>query len=153
MVTDSSGFIGKHLCKEIKNLGGEVIEFDIVNGSDITDYNSIKNIPVFNCLIHLAAKIFVPESYKDPYSYYKINLQGKLNVCELCRIHGAKLIFASSYFYDIPEYLTIDENHPVYPHNPYAHSKLLAEDLCRAYSQDFSMKVIVLRFFNIYGPG
>ena len=152
-VTGSSGFVGKPLCKEIKNLGGEVIELDIVNGTDITDYDSIKNIPVFDCLIHLAAKIFVPESYKNPHSYYKINLQGTLNVCELCRVRNAKIIFASSYFYGIPEYLPIDENHPVHPHNPYAHSKLLAEELCRAYSKDFSMKVIVLRFFNIYGPG
>lgn len=152
-VTGSSGFIGKHLCKEIKNLGGEVIELDIVNGKDITDYNSLKEIPKFDCMIHLAAKIFVPESYKTPHNFYKINLQGTLNVCELCRVRNAKLILASSYFYGIPEYLPIDENHPVHPHNPYAHSKLLAEELCRAYSQDFSMKVIILRFFNIYGPG
>jgi UDP-glucose 4-epimerase len=152
-VTGSSGFVGSHLCKEIIRLGGKVIELDITSGTDITDYNSIKDIPDFDCLIHLAAKIFVPESYKNPHSYYKINLQGTLNVCELCRVRNAKIIFASSYFYGTPEYLPIDENHPVHPHNPYAHSKLLAEELCRAYSKDFSMKVIILRFFNIYGPG
>ncbi len=152
-VTGSSGFVGKSLCKRIKELNGEVIEIDITLGKDITEYKSIEKIDKFDCMIHLAARIFVPESYKDPYGYYKVNLQGTLNVCEICRQRNAKLIMSSSYFYGIPQYLPIDENHPVMPHNPYSHSKFLGEEVCKAYSKDFSLNVAVLRFFNIYGPG
>jgi UDP-glucose 4-epimerase len=78
---------------------------------------------------------------------------GTLNVLELCRVRKSRLIFFSSYLYGHPEYQPIDEIHPISPFNPYAQSKILAEELCKAYSRDFQVPVVIFRPFNIYGPG
>jgi UDP-glucose 4-epimerase len=59
----------------------------------------------------------------------------------------------SSYVYGQPEYLPIDEHHPVRGFNPYSHSKLLSEGLCEAFWHDFGVPAVVVRPFNVYGPG
>jgi len=64
VVTGSSGFIGTKIVKKLRKLKHEVIELDITNGIDITDWNQVIKINNFNVLIHLAAKTFVPDSYK-----------------------------------------------------------------------------------------
>jgi len=151
-VTGSKGFVGSALTKRLKKLDIKVIEVDLVFGYDITNSNSLSNIGNFDFLIHLAAKSFVPDSYEDPLSFYKTNIIGTLNVLELCRKNKAKIIFTSSYVYGVPEYLPIDENHPLKAFNPYAQSKLIGEDLCRAYERDFEISYTIFRPFNIYGP-
>jgi len=51
----------------------------------MTDWNSLSNIVHFDLLIHLAAKTHVPDSFKDPASFYHTNVMGTLNALELCR--------------------------------------------------------------------
>ncbi|MFH1754821.1 MAG: NAD-dependent epimerase/dehydratase family protein, partial [Candidatus Latescibacterota bacterium] len=102
---------------------------------------------------HLAAITFVPTSQSNPRATYHINVTGTINALEFCRLHEAKLVFASSYVYGNPSYLPVDEKHPVNPTNPYARSKVAGELLCRAYSADFGVRCVVLRPFNIFGPG
>jgi len=63
------------------------------------------------------------------------------------------VIFFSSYVYGRPQYLPIDESHPLNAHNPYAQSKIICEKLCEGYSRDFDLPIIVFRPFNIYGTG
>ena len=63
------------------------------------------------------------------------------------------MIYLSSYVYGSPDYLPIDEAHPVKAFNPYAQSKVICEQICKGYSRDFKVPVIVFRPFNIYGPG
>jgi UDP-glucose 4-epimerase len=72
---------------------------------------------------------------------------------ELCRLNNAKFIFVSSYVYGVPNYLPIDEKHNVNAFNPYAHTKLIGEQICEGYHNDFSVPVIILRPFNIFGKG
>jgi UDP-glucose 4-epimerase len=55
--------------------------------------------------------------------------------------------------YGEPEYQPIDEKHPLKPHNPYGHSKLICEKLSEGYNKDFNVPVIIFRPFNIFGPG
>jgi len=153
IVSGSSGFIGKNLVKRLRNLKHEVTELDIINGIDITDWEQIKNILGFEALIHLAAGIFVPDSYKYPHAMYNLNISGTLNALELCRINNAKMIYASSYVYGVPQYLPIDEKHPTTAFNPYCRSKLIGENLCRSYNEDFGVPIVILRPFNIYGKG
>jgi UDP-glucose 4-epimerase len=74
-------------------------------------------------------------------------------VLELARINSASVIYFSSYLYGTPEYLPIDEKHPLKPHNPYAQSKIICEKICEGYYRDFGVPVIIFRPFNIYGPG
>ncbi len=56
------------------------------------------------------------------------------------------------YVYGTPCYLPVDESHPINPASPYNHSKLIAEEICKYYSQTFNFPVTVLRPVNVYGP-
>ena len=103
LVTGSSGFIGSKIIKKLVEFKHEVVELDIINGWDITNWEQIKAIESFDVLIHLAAQTFVPDSYKMPQKMYNLNMLGTLNALELCRIKNARMIFASSYVYGNPE--------------------------------------------------
>lgn len=153
VVTGSSGFVGKRLVERLRSAGHEVIPLDIAEGIDLTCREQVADIPAFDCAFHLAARTFVPDAFKNPYDFYFSNVVSTLNMLELCRKHKAKFVYTSSYVYGPPQYLPIDEQHPVVSHNPYAQSKLIGEDLCRAYWRDFSVSSCILRPFNIYGPG
>ena len=153
VVTGSQGFIGSRLVPALINENHEVIKLDLQTGYDITDWDGIKKIIDFDLVIHLAAISYVPKSYEIPREMFKVNIQGTLNMLELCRINNARFIFTSSYVYGKPKYLPIDENHPTESFNPYCQSKLIGEDLCRCYNKDFGVPVIIFRPFNIYGPG
>jgi UDP-glucose 4-epimerase len=83
----------------------------------------------------------------------EVNVLGTLNALEVCRLHSAKIIFASTYVYGEPQHLPIREDHPLVATNPYTESKLLGERLCASYHRDYGVRCIVLRAFNIYGPG
>ncbi len=152
VVTGSKGFIGSKLCETLRSLNHEVIEIDLSLGHNVEDWSDFKKLPKFDYLVHLAAKIFVPESFDRPRSFYQTNIIGTLNAIEACRINDAKLIFFSSYAYGAPDYLPIDEKHPVKSFNPYSRSKIMGEDICKSYFADFGVKSIVFRPFNIYGP-
>jgi nucleoside-diphosphate-sugar epimerase len=152
-ITGSSGFIGKHLVKKLKELQYNTIELDITNNIDVTDWSQVQKIPHFDVIIHLAAKSFVPDSFINPHEFYSVNQNSTLNVLELARIHSSKVIYFSSYLYGEPQYLPIDEKHPLKPHNPYAQSKIICEKICEGYHRDFNVPIIIFRPFNIYGPG
>ncbi|MFY4804662.1 NAD-dependent epimerase/dehydratase family protein, partial [Aliarcobacter butzleri] len=61
------------------------------------------------------------------------------------------LTFVSTYLYGVPEKLPISENDEIKSNNPYAHSKYLAEELCRFYSDYYNVKVTIARPFNVFG--
>lgn len=153
VVTGSSGFVGQRLVKALAEKGAKVVELDVKDGVDLTDWNHVSKIGSFDLLFHLAAKTFVPDSYQNPRDFYYTNIIGTLNILELCRIHKAKIVFASSYVYGNPEYLPVDENHPIDAFNPYAQTKIVGEQLCEGYHRDFGVPVVILRPFNIYGTG
>jgi len=152
-VTGSSGFVGQHLVNTLKKNKHDVIEIDLKTGYDITLWSSIEEIISFDVMIHLAAKSFVPDSYTHPREFHYTNFNGTLNALELCRKNKSKFIFISSYIYGNPEYLPIDENHPVKIFNPYARTKIIGENLCEGYNNDFGIPIIIFRPFNIYGTG
>lgn len=152
-ITGSCGFVGSHLVKRLKELGADIIGLDIKNGIDITDWKQVRSTEQFDTLFHLAAKSYVPDSYKYPRDFYYSNVTGTINALELCRIQKSKIVFISSYVYGVPEYLPIDEKHPTAAFNPYAQTKIIGEQLCQGYSRDFGMPAVILRPFNIYGKG
>lgn len=152
-ITGSSGFIGQHLVKRLQNERCKVIALDIKDGVDLLSEEMIGRIEKFDLLIHLAARSFVPDSYKQPLTFFKTNYLLTLHALEMCRANRAPVIFFSSYVYGRPQYLPIDESHPTDGFNPYAQSKLICEELCRAYNRHFDLPIIIVRPFNIYGPG
>lgn len=156
LVTGSDGFIGRNLVKRLIKERAKVIELN--SSIDIRKWADIKkNIKItrdIDMVFHLAAVTFVPFSWENPRLTYETNILGTLNILELCRLCNVeRLIFISSYLYGRPKYLPIDEKHPVDPTNPYAKSKLLAEELCKMYYKDYKIRIIILRPFNIFGEG
>lgn len=155
LVTGGTGFIGTHLVERFNSLGVR-ISFLAKNGKriDVRDWDSIKENEGADIVYHLAAIANVPYSWKNPRETLEINILGTINILEFCRIKDIKkMIFISSYVYGRPQYLPIDENHPISPFNPYAESKVIGEELCKGYSRDYGLNCTVLRPFNIYGEG
>lgn len=152
-VAGSDGFVGRNVCAQLEAKGHTIIKIDITNGLDLCDNSIIDKIEPIDCFIHLANLVFVPASYQNPEKFYRINYLTTLNALEICRKYNARLIYASSYIYGNPQYLPVDENHPVCPFNPYAQTKVICEKMCEGYHRDFNVKVSILRPFNIYGIG
>jgi len=152
LVTGSSGFIGSALVEELNNQNYNVIQFDRLAGdiSDINFYEKYKNVNI-NHIFHLAARTFVPDSWINPMQFYKTSVLGTGNILELCRHKNIPITFVSAYLYGLPEKLPISEEDKIKSNNPYAHSKYLAEELCRFYSDYYGVKITIARPFNIYG--
>jgi len=156
LVTGSTGFVGRNLVRGLKEHGAEVLTLTDRTGCriDVRDWQRINEIGKLNIVYHLAAITSVPYSSENPRETYEVNVVGTLNMLELSRLRNVeKIVFAGSYIYGHPQYVPIDEEHPLGPSNPYAMSKGLAEDLCRAYHEYYALKCVVLRVFNIYGEG
>lgn len=154
LITGSNGFIGSHLVQRLEKEGANIIPIDVSRGIDITDWEQVKDYHDIDAIYHLAAKTFIPDTIDDPKETYLINLVGTLNMLELGRRSGTKkFVFASSYIYGYPKYTPIDEGHPVNPTNPYSRTKFLSEELCRAYYEDYGLKCVIIRAFNVYGEG
>lgn len=153
-VTGSSGFIGKYLVRKLKERGVKVFEISrSTNSIDVTDWEQFNKIPGQEIIFHLAGITNIQEAFSNPRMVYFTNFTGTLNVLDWCRLHEIKkMIFISTFVYGAPQYLPVDEEHPVSPNNPYSQSKLMGEELCKAYSRDYGIDITILRLFNIYGP-
>lgn len=149
LVSGASGFIGRPLTERLERAGYSVVRHSEASG-DIAGCHLPGGA---NHVFHLAARTFVPDSWSAPLPFYATNVLGTVNVAEFCRCHGASLTMLSSYVYGKPRFLPISEEHPVEAFNPYGHSKLLAEEVCRYYARQFGLRVTIIRPFNIYGPG
>lgn len=153
-VSGSDGFVGRYVCSLLEREGYAIVKIDLAQGLDLCDRSIVEKICPVDCFIHLANLVHVPASYEDPEKYYRVNFLTTLNALEICRKFGARLVSSSSsYIYGSPEYLPVDEAHPVKPFNPYAQTKVIGEELCAGYHRDFGVKVSVLRPFNLYGIG
>lgn len=150
-VAGSNGFVGRKVCDQLTEAGHSIIKIDISEGRDLCNSSIIDEIEYINVFIHLANLVYVPASYDNPEKFYRINYITTLNALEICRKYNARLIYASSYIYGSPQYLPVDENHPVCPFNPYAQTKVICEKMCEGYNRDFKVKCSILRPFNIYG--
>ena len=153
LITGYSGFIGSYLLKKLQQTDHELLLADIANGTDICDWEQVKKFNDVDVIVHLANLSFVPASYEQPKRFYEMNYLSTLNMLELCRLNGARLIFFSSYMYGHPQYQPIDENHPIQAFNPYSQTKVICESLCEGYNRDFKVPITIFRPFNIYGSG
>lgn len=154
LVTGSEGFVGRHL---MRGLASEhtMVGVDLADGLDLSDYASFERIEgKFDCVIHLAARSFVPESFAQPLAFYHTNVVGALHIAEFCRVRQVPcLIYPNTYVYGNPQHLPVSEQHPVALPSPYHRSKMLAEELLRGYFSPAETRVISLRVFNLFGPG
>jgi len=171
IVTGGAGFIGSHLTKCLIKKGHNVSVIDSLRrGSlenlkeiedkidfqkiDIIDYDAMKNV-VKNTdgIFHQAALGSVPQSFKEPEEYRRVNAIGTENILKLAKEFGFKVVYASSSsVYGNQIKFPIKEDAPKKPLNPYGQSKLEAEQFAEKYSK-LGVKVIGLRYFNVFGIG
>jgi GDP-4-dehydro-6-deoxy-D-mannose reductase len=150
LVTGAQGFIGKRLC-EILDRNYETIKvfhdsLDILNLAEVLALEPVDHV------FHLAGSAFVPKSWESPPSFISNNTLGTTNILDYCRKNKASLTFLSSFVYGNQSEVLISENVVPVPNNPYALSKLLAEQVCQFYKAHFGVKVTIFRPFNIFGP-
>ena len=154
LVTGSNGFIGHALAEKLRLEGHTLFAFDIEQG-DITEPGALDifSQQKIDHLFHLAGKTFVPESWENPQLFYQVNVMGTVEVLRFCKENKVSLTYISSYLYGKPEYLPIDEKHPLAAYNPYSHSKLTAEQIVSYFVEAFNIHATIFRPFNAYGPG
>ncbi len=150
LVTGNTGFIGRNLTPVLAARGYSVRGFNSSQGNISRD--SLPDERVRH-VVHLAGRSFVPESWQTPSLFYETNVLGTVNVLDFCRRQGAALTLISSYVYGQPKRLPIREDDPLEAVNPYAHSKILAEEAAAFYARYFNVRVTVIRPFNLYGAG
>ena len=150
LLTGSSGFIGKNILFFLGKFF-DIVEVSRSSNYDINNLNSLFKIDNIDTVIHAAAETFIPQSFADPYRFYKFNLNGSLNIAEFCRIKKvSKLIYLNTFPYGAPKYNPIDENHSISPHSPYTKSKMIAERVFFQYLEK-EVNITSLRIFNPYG--
>ena len=167
LITGSEGFAGRALCAYLEASGVEALGCDLrVPQSDsrfacdITDASQVEALLAWaapcDTVYHLAAAASVAEGLTAPGLFMRVNIEGAVNLCEAMArsLPDARLVFiGSAEVYGAPAYLPMDESHPLHPVNPYAISKLAAEQYCRYMHQCRGLDVVMLRPFNHSGPG
>jgi nucleoside-diphosphate-sugar epimerase len=171
IVTGGAGFIGSHLAKNLVKKGHKVSVIDSLRrGSldnlkeikdkidfqeiDILDYDKMKNIAKnVDGIFHQAALGSVQQSFKEPEEYHRVNAIGTENILKLAKEFDFKVVYASSSsVYGNQEKFPIKENAEKKPVNPYGKSKLESEKFAKKFA-DMGVKVIGLRYFNVFGIG
>ncbi len=107
-----------------------------------------------NGVIHFAGLKAVGESVANPIDYYANNVQGAVSLLEAMQENSIKtLVFSSSAtVYGHPEYLPLDEDHPIRATNPYGRSKIYVEEMLADLVQsDSAWRITCLRYFNPVG--
>ncbi len=153
LLTGSEGFIGTHLCDSLSKIKKFKIKKVKRSDGNIVKSSTWKKFPKYKIVIHLAAKNFVPKSWKNIEDFFEVNVKGTIQALDYCRKKKSRLIFVSSYMYGNAKKIPISERETVKPTNPYTMSKKIAEDICRYYASYYGVKVTIIRPFNIYGFG
>lgn len=178
MVTGGAGYIGTHICVELLAAGHDVVVFDNFSNSQPESLQRVEHISgrkvtlvqgdirdgealaaaltqhTVKAVIHCAGLKAVGESVEQPLSYYDNNVVGTLRLLEAMRKAGTNtLVFSSSAtVYGEPQYLPLNEAHPLSATNPYGRSKLVIEDMLRdLFRSDPTWRIGILRYFNPVG--
>lgn len=127
------------------------IEFEKVDIREIDNLEkSLKNI---DGIFHQAALTSVPESYIKPEEYFEVNVNGTKNIFNIAKKMNIKVVFASSSsVYGNVNSFPINEKVDRNPINPYGKTKLDKEKLAEDFWKE-NVRIIGLRYFNVYGNG
>jgi UDP-glucose 4-epimerase len=107
-------------------------------------------------LFNLAGQTSHLDSMTDPLTDLNINAAAQLHILEACRLHNpdVKIVFASTrQLYGRPQYLPVDEKHPLNPVDVNGINKLAGEWYHLLYHSVYKIRTCALRLTNTYGPG
>jgi UDP-glucose 4-epimerase len=169
IVTGGAGFIASHIVDALVaeghrvavldnlstgkrshlNAAAQFIQADIISPGAAALFREFKP----EAVIHHAAQIDVQTSLKQPLVDAQINILGTVAMLELCRELGVrKFVYASSAaVYGAPQYLPVDERHPLRPLSFYGISKHAPEHYIEAFSALYGIDYTILRYANVYG--
>jgi UDP-glucose 4-epimerase len=177
LITGGMGFIGSNLARALVSQGAVVTIVDSLipqyggnpfNIKDIQDKVSVNVCDVRDpyalnyllkdkdFLFNLAGQTSHIDSMTDPKTDLEINAIAQLSILEACRKMNSdiKIVFASTrQIYGKPEYLPVDEKHPIYPVDVNGINKLAGEWYHRLYNNVYDIRSCALRLTNTYGPG
>lgn len=171
LVTGGAGFIGSAVSKLLLAANHQVTIVDNLSHghrelidprvtfvqADLLDQTKLEEIlPSHDAVVHMASLIEVSESVKNPVEFVENNILGTIKLLEAMRkTNVKKIIFSSSAcVYGQPKNIPITENDPLgEQENPYGITKVTMEQFCILYHTLYNLDVIILRYFNPYGPG
>lgn len=176
LITGGLGFIGSNLARRLVDLGAQVLLVDSlipkyggnfaniadiaqavrVNIADVRDEHGMRYlVRDQDFIFNLAGQVSHLDSMIDPYTDLEINARSQLSILEACRYGNpaAKIIFASTrQIYGKPEYLPVDERHPLQPVDVNGINKLAGEWYHIVYHNVYGLPTVSLRLTNTYGP-
>lgn len=177
LITGADGFIGSHLTEELVRRGFNVKAFVLYNPfnslgwldhspkeirenlqvvpGDIRDPYGVKEaMKDCDVVMHLAALIAIPYSYRSPDSFVDTNIKGTLNVVKAAKDLGVRKVIhtSTSEVYGTAKFVPITEDHPLQGQSPYAATKIGADQIALSFYSSFDTPVCIIRPFNTYGP-
>lgn len=176
LITGGLGFIGSNLARRLVELGAEVLLVDSlipdyggnlfniagiesrvrVNIADVRDEHGMDYlVRSQDVIFNLAGQVSHLDSMHDPYTDLEINCRSQLSILEACRKHnpGVKIVYAGTrQIYGRPQYLPVDEKHPLEPTDINGVNKLAGEWYHIVYYRVYGLRTVSLRMTNIYGP-
>jgi dTDP-glucose 4,6-dehydratase/UDP-glucose 4-epimerase len=176
IITGGVGFIGSNLARQLLNLGAHVTIVDSLipqyggNLFNVKDILPSVNLNVCDIrdefaisyllkgkqfLFNLAGQTSHLDSMLDPNTDLAINASAQLDTLEACRKVNpkVKIVFASTrQIYGVPDYLPVDEGHPIRPVDVNGINKFAGESYHMLYSKVYGIDACALRLTNTYGP-
>ncbi len=177
LITGGLGFIGSNLARSlavqganvtlvdslIPQYGGNTFNIDdiqnkvVVNVCDVRDTFAMSHlIQGKDYLFNLAGQTSHLDSMTDPHTDLDINAAAQLSILEVCRKENPdiKIVFASTrQLYGRPDYVPVDEKHPISPVDVNGINKLAGEWYHLLYNNVYGIRACALRLTNTYGPG
>jgi UDP-glucose 4-epimerase len=170
LVTGGAGYIGCHMVHALVEAGESVVVIDNLSTGfstylpegvplfigDVADENLVEGVidaHGVDSIIHFAGSVVVPESMRDPLSYYRNNTATSRNLLNAAMKCGVKrFIFSSTAaVYGNPDTTPVAEDAPTRPLSPYGSSKLMTEIMLHDIAPAYGMEFVVLRYFNVAG--
>lgn len=173
LITGGTGFIGLNLIKVLRRVKPNItVTFFTKNKLDLeerellrdisTEYMDIRDRDTVEKMVigkdyifHLAGHSGAIDSMKNPYRDIEINCIGSLNLLEACRRLNPEAVIlslGSRLQFGKPQYLPVDEDHPLWPTSVHGVSKITVEKYFLLYNRLYKLNTIYFRVTNPYGP-
>jgi UDP-glucose 4-epimerase len=176
LITGGLGFIGSNLAERLISMGAEVTIVDSllpdygglmhnvrsikdrvrINISDVRDRHAMPAlVRGQDYLFNLAGQTSHLDSMTDPQTDLEINCRAQISILEACRMHNPsiRIVYASTrQIYGQPDYLPVDERHPIRPVDVNGIHKVAGEWYHLLYDRVYGLPATALRLTNTYGP-
>jgi nucleoside-diphosphate-sugar epimerase len=176
LITGGAGFIGSTLAQRLAAVGSRITLVDsmipeyggneanlegfldkvTLNIADVRDPHAMRRlVQGQDFLFNLAGQTSHMDSMADPFTDLEINGRAQLSILEACRVHNpdVKIVFAGTrQIYGRPDYLPVDEEHPIRPVDINGINKVAGEWYHLLYHTVYGIRSVVLRLTNTYGP-